>query len=143
VWRRSPRLRRRCFVVAHLAAALAAAPAGAASPQVDYAVHCQGCHLVDGTATPDRVPGLLGSVGHFTQVPGGREFLVRVPGAAQSPLGDSALAALLNWILLHFDPAGLAPGFAPYSAEEVGRLRRAPLTDVAGERRRLVAAMPR
>jgi hypothetical protein len=115
--------------------------AHAASPAVDYAVHCQGCHLADGSETPGRVPALAGSVGHFLRVPGGREYLVRVPGSAQSPLSDAALAALLNWMLPHFDAEGLPAKFAPYTGEEVGRLRRAPLTDVDGERRRLLDAL--
>jgi hypothetical protein len=127
-----------------VAASLAlAAQVQGASPAVDYAVHCQGCHLDDGRETPGRVPALAGSLGRFSRVPGGRAYLVRVPGVAQSPLDDAALAALLNWLLPRFDPGGLAPDFSPYSAEEVGRLRRLPLSDVESERRRLLQERPR
>jgi mono/diheme cytochrome c family protein len=118
-----------------------AAAAHAAAPAVDYAVHCQGCHLADGSGTPGRVPGLAGTVGRFARLPAGRAYLVRVPGVAQSPLGDAELAALLNWTLARFDAEGLPPGFAPYTAAEVASLRRAPLTDVDGERRRLLEAL--
>jgi len=126
-----------------VAASLAPAQVQGASPAVDYAVHCQGCHLDDGRETPGRVPGLAGSLGRFSRVPGGRAYLIRVPGVAQSPLDDAALAALLNWLLPHFDPGELAPDFPPYTAEEVGRLRRLPLSDVESERRRLLEGVPR
>jgi len=128
-----------------LAAAIAlgvALPVHAFSPAVDYAIHCQGCHLADGTGTPGSgVPALAGSVGRFPGVPGGREYLIRVPGVSQSALDDTALAALLNWVVQHFDAADLPADFAPYTAEEIGRTRRPPLTDVEGTRKGLVRAM--
>jgi mono/diheme cytochrome c family protein len=115
------------------------ASAAAADPHVDYMLQCQGCHLHDGGGTPGAVPPLAGSVGRFLAVPGGREFLVRVPGSSQSPLDDARLAAVLNWLLVRFDPQALPADFAPFSAEEVARIRRPPLTDVEGERRRLLS----
>jgi hypothetical protein len=57
---------------------------------------------------------------------GGRQYLSRVPGAAQAPLTDARLAALLNWLVERF--AG-APPVPVYSAAEVGELRSAPLRD--------------
>lgn len=132
-----------------LAASFAAtmlAPGGAGAeaisgPRLDYVLQCMGCHLEDGSGAPDRVPSLSG-VGRFLGVPGGREYLVRVPGAAHAPLGDAALAALLNWMVARFDPpAAAAPGFVPYDATEVGRLRAAPLADATAERRALLAAL--
>ena len=134
-----PRLR--AVAATCLAAVAFALPARAGSPSIDYTVHCQGCHLRDGSATPGRVPALAGSLGRFTRIPAGRAYLVRVPGVAQSPLDDAALAALLNWVLLRFDPGGVARDFSPYRAEEVGALRRTPLNDVAGERRRLLETL--
>ena len=118
--------------------------AGATSgPALDYAVTCQGCHRADGTGTPGTVPALAGSVGRLLRVPGGREYLVRVPGVAQSALDDVALAALLNWMLHRFSAEELPPDFAPYTAEEVGHGRRRPLTDVDGARRALMEAIER
>src|SRR5215468_8121398 len=70
--------------------------------------------------------------------PGGRDYLARVPGVAQAPLDDAALAAVLNWLLEHFDHGHVPPGFAPYSADEVGQLRKQPLVDVEGTRARLL-----
>lgn len=130
----------RAVVLAALVAAFAPGPAPA-SPAVDYVVHCQGCHLADGSATPGRVPALAGSVGRLAAVAEGRAYLVRVPGAANAPLSDAALAELLNWVVARFDPEGLPPDFAPYTGEEVSRLRRPPLTDVISARRRVVEAL--
>jgi len=124
-------------------AALLAASAGQASPhspQIDYMLQCQGCHLADGRGAPGKVPALQG-MARFLSVPGGRAFLVRVPGASQSPLTDAQLAAVLNWMLAHFGPAELAQKQPPYTAGEVSRLRRPPLVDVAGERARLLQAL--
>ncbi len=120
----------------------AAAGAHASPPEVDYLLHCQGCHLPDGSGKPGAVPSLVDSMGRFLEVPGGREFLVRVPGSAQAALDDAALAELLNWMIRRFGPTRVAADFEAYAAPEVGRLRREPLTDVAATRRALLARMP-
>src|SRR5262249_30826519 len=105
---------------------------------------CQGCHRADGVGTPGSgVPALAGSVGRFAAVAGGRDYLVRVPGVAQAPLDDEALAALLTWTLEHFSAAELPADFAPFTAAEVARGRRTPLTDVEGARRSLLDSMER
>jgi hypothetical protein len=74
-------------------------------------------------------------VGTFLTTPGGREYLVRVPGVSGAPLNDADLAAVLNWMLNQYDEANLPPDFQPYAAEEVARLREAPLGTRAGEER--------
>lgn len=126
-----------------LAAALLACAAGPGraidGPALDYAVHCQGCHRADGGGTPGTIPALAGSVGKLLHARGGREFLVRVPGVSTAPLDDAALAAVLNWMLATFGGADVPPGFVPYGAAEVGRLRADPLVDVDGVRARLLA----
>ena len=129
------------LVVAVSARALPAA--GTSGPALDYALNCQGCHRADGTGTPGSVPALAGSVGKFLKVPGGREFLGRVPGVAQAPLDDAALAAVLNWMIERFDRADLPADFHPYGVDEVHRLRDSPLTDVIGTRRALVEKIDR
>jgi hypothetical protein len=68
---------------------------------------------------------------------------VQVPGVAQAPLDDAALAGVVNWMLDRFDKTHLPPDFRPYTAEEIGRLRTKPLTDVEGLRKRLVAEIER
>lgn len=118
-------------------------PASGAGPEQDYVLHCQGCHRPDGGATPESVPALAGQVARFLQVPGGRAYLARVPGVAQAPLGDDAVASLLNWMVSRFDGAHVPVDFAPYRAEEVRALRREPLVDVERTRRRLTDAIAR
>lgn len=121
----------------------AAAAAHAYAPETNYTLHCQGCHLADGTASADKVPALAGSVARFLGAAEGRAFLVRVPGVANAQLADADLAALLDWTLRRFDAANLPAEFVPYTAEEVRRLRAEPLVDVARERRRLLDAIER
>jgi mono/diheme cytochrome c family protein len=124
-----------------LLAMVFALTAQAETPQVDYLLQCQGCHRADGGGTPGSVPAFAGAVGRFLEVPGGREYLVRVPGSAQSPLDDAELAALLNWIVTRFGPTDPDRGFTPFTAAEVTRVRRPPLTDVGRVRRELLALM--
>ena len=118
-----------------------ASSAHAYAPNVEYALNCQGCHRADGAGTPGSVPPLTGSVARFLGVPGGREYLVQVPGVAQAPLDDATLAAVMNWMLEKFDHAHVPAGFVPYDAAEIGRLRTKPLTDVETVRKRLLATI--
>ena len=127
--------------LAPLAALALVAGAAEAGPQVDYVLHCQGCHLADGSGAPGAVPTLRNSVGRFLQVPGGREYLVRVPGSSMAPLGDAELAAVLNWMIRRFGPAPIARDFRAYTPDEVAAIRRPPLTEVEALRRELVGAM--
>jgi mono/diheme cytochrome c family protein len=127
--------------IALLALASAATAAHAYSPETNYTLHCQGCHLADGIASVDKVPALAGSVAQFLRVPEGRAFLVRVPGVANAQLADADLAALLDWTLRRFDAANLPADFVPYTADEVHRLRAEPLVDIAPARRRLLDAI--
>lgn len=134
------------FMALVASAALYASAARAAedspyTPAVLYVLHCQGCHGPEGAELPEKVPALAGSVARFLALPGGREFLGRVPGVAQAPLSDADVARLLGWMLQRFDREHVPPDFVPYAPDEVARLRRAPLVDVSGTRRALVAAM--
>jgi hypothetical protein len=116
--------------------------ARAEDPALDYMLNCQGCHLADGHGTPGSVPALAGSVARFLNVPGGREYLGRVPGVAQAALEPGATAALLSWVVMRFDREHLPADFQPYAAEEIVRMRRSPLVDVDRVRASLVAQMP-
>lgn len=109
----------------------------------DFARNCQGCHRADGMGAPGAVPRLRAFVGHFTRLPEGRSFLVRVPGVAYAMLDDARLAAVLNWMLETYSPDELAPNFKGYTAQEVGALRRVPLADAKRTRARLVAELRR
>lgn len=110
----------------------------AESARDDYILHCAGCHLSDGRETSGIIPGLV-DAGRFLLVPGGREFLIQVPGVSGSTLGDEALANLVNWLLLEFSPERVGEGFQPYTAAEVGRYRELPLADVERVRNELLA----
>jgi hypothetical protein len=135
------RTRGRALAAAGLAALFVCAAARARGPEVDYMLECRGCHGADGAGSPEAVPDLRDSIGRFLTVPGGRSYLVRVPGSAQSGLDDPALAALLNWMIRRFGPAEVARGFRPYSGAEVGALRRTPLVDVETVRAGLLRAL--
>jgi hypothetical protein len=125
---------------AALTLAFALAGPASGSPELDYMLHCQGCHLADGSGSPGAVPSLHG-VGRFLHTSRGREYLIRVPGSAQSPLGDAALAALLDWIVVRFDPEMAAAGFRGFDAAEIARWRRPPLTEVDALRAELLAEL--
>lgn len=99
--------------------------------RADFAFRCKGCHGFAGEGTPGHVPRLDGFVGWYTQVEGGRDFLMRVPGVARAKLDDERLAGVLNWMLEVYGGDTVAAGFEPYTAAEVGEARRRPLT---GER---------
>jgi mono/diheme cytochrome c family protein len=131
----------RCWAALVVAVAVATQPTDALAgpPAIDYALNCQGCHLANGAGTPGSVPALAGSVAKFLSVPGGREYLVRVPGVAQSTLEDAELAEVLNWMLARFDSEHVPAGFRPYTGDEVGRLRKNPLTNVVRVRSELLA----
>ena len=123
-------------IVAGAWLACAAVPA-AADPRADYLMHCAGCHLADGRGSPPEVPSLAGPLGYIAASPAGRDYLARVPGAAQAPISDDALAAVLNWVLLEFNRATLPPGFRPLRGAEVARSRAQVLADPLKRRREL------
>ncbi len=107
-------------------------------PETLYKIECQGCHLADGTGGLDSIPALRNHVAKFLDVAGGREYLVQVPGVALSPLSDQELTNVLNWMLFTFGPVASMRDHAPYSVDEVARLRKQPLTDVVKKRQELV-----
>ena len=100
------------------------------SPETDYMLHCQGCHLPDGAGTRGSVPLLAGSIARFATLEEGREYLVRVPGSSMSSLDDAALADVLNWMIVRFGPPEDAARAVPFTPDEVRRTRNPPLTAV-------------
>ena len=102
----------------------------------DYTLHCSACHTAQGGGSPGLVPSLR-ELAPLLALPGGREYLVRVPGVAQAPLSPDRIARLLNWVLAQYSGLAVEPR---YSAEEVEVLRRSPLRDPVGFRAALVAA---
>lgn len=95
----------------------------------DYILNCSGCHRMDGSGSSvvpsfQKMPELDGK-------PGARAYWIQVPGAAQAPLSDTRLAALMNWLVERFTGKPPQP---EYKAQEVGRLRSTPLRDPVAER---------
>jgi len=108
---------------------LLALPAAAADPRADYLMHCSGCHMPDGSGHTPVVPTLHGVTGRMAATAAGRDYLIRVPGVAQAPVGDATLAAILNWMLIEFSSDTLPENFEPFSADEVGASRSTLLPD--------------
>ena len=142
---------RRALALLPLLALVTQSAAGAAGPpvrgvtdapqaHVDYMLKCQGCHRPDGSGDDHSNPPMRGVVARFLGVPGGREFLGRVPGVATTNLDNRRLANLLNWTIYTFDARHVPADFRPYTAEELGKLRQNPLRlERAATRARLVA----
>ena len=106
-------------------------------PLVNYQLRCMGCHLADGSGQPGRVPSLRRSLLLFSASPQGRNYIVRVPGVAQSELSDKDTAALLNWMARNLSDLKVPGGFSEYSALEIHLLRGRPLSQVSRIRTRL------
>jgi mono/diheme cytochrome c family protein len=129
--------------LSRLVAALAAgafAATLAASPAQDYTLYCMGCHGAQAQGVPGRIPPLAGSVSLFMRMPEGRDYVLRVPGAANSALPDAQLAAVLNWLAESYGAPG-APRSVPFTVDEVTRARRTPLADVQARRREVIRAL--
>ena len=68
-------------------------------------------------------------LGRVVAIPGGRDYLARVPGASQAPVSDQELAEILNWVLHQFNAKTLPGDFTPLTGKEVGTSRRNVLKD--------------
>jgi hypothetical protein len=142
--------RRRAFVPSMLVASVATAAivacgmratadSSASRPEAEsYLLHCSGCHRGDGSGVPGVAPDLR-KIGALLETQAGRAYLGRVPGVAQAPVDDAALARLLNWVLAEI--AGTPPEPA-YTPAEIGVLRDAPLRDPVSARRALLPLKP-
>jgi hypothetical protein len=100
-----------------------------ADPRTDYLLYCRGCHLVNGSGVPPEVPTLVSDIGKIVAIPGGREYIIRVPGVSQTAMNNDELSAVLNWVLAEFNADTTPENFAPYTSEEVGEARQKVLVD--------------
>ena len=114
--------------------------ASAYQPLVNYQLRCMGCHLADGSGQPGRVPSIRRSLVLFSASPEGRDYIIRVPGVAQSPLSDEDTAALLNWMARNLSDLKVPQSFVDYSEAEIRSLRGRPLVRVSAIRARLLNA---
>lgn len=132
--------RRAAAAIAFAAATLV--PPARGSPAQDYMLYCQGCHGDRAQGVPGKVPPLAGSLALFMRSAAGRDYLLRVPGAANSALTDAQLTAVLNWLAESFPPPGAAaPAPPPFTVAELAKARRLPLAGVAETRREVVRAL--
>jgi mono/diheme cytochrome c family protein len=125
---------------AAILAAVALAKAARASPAQDYMLYCMGCHGAQAQGLPGKVPPLAGALARFMRAPEGRDYLLRVPGAANSALADAQLAALLNWLAERYPPPEPAR-ITPFTTAEVARVRRIPLANVQARRREVIGTL--
>ena len=135
---------RQFAVLAALASLTAfATSAGAVEPgpEQDWILHCQGCHGADGRGASHRVPSLRDSVAPLMQLEEGRDFLMRVPGAANSSLSDEALAGVLNWLVGEFGDGGVPADVHRFTREEVAVARRHPMMGVRRCRNEVAARL--
>ena len=130
----------RLFTLAVALAAGACATALHASPAQDYTLYCMGCHGAQAQGVPGKIPPLAGSVSLFMRSAEGRDYILRVPGAANSALPDAQLTAVLNWLAESYGAPG-APPPVPFTVDEVARVRRTPLADVQARRREVVRSL--
>jgi len=100
-----------------------------AKARFHWQMNCQGCHNSDGSGNAERdIPPLV-DLKSFHSLKEGREFLIRVPGVARSPLDDVDLANLSNWMMQEFGDTQKNEKWSPYSSKEIAALRRKPLLE--------------
>jgi hypothetical protein len=133
-------------VIGVVASTLACRPLHA-SPAQDYMLHCMGCHGTEAQGIPGKVPPLANALTRFMRTPAGRDYILRVPGAANSALSNDQLAAVLNWLAVTFDRHSSHDGSqtgdipmapAPFTAAEIARVRHTPLVAVLATRNAVV-----
>ena len=101
------------------------------NPESDYVEHCSGCHGMQGDSYPAEIPVLRDRIGYFMCTREGREYLIRLPNVAYSPIPDNQqLADMMNFVVFGLGGASAPKDARPFTAAEVGRLRtRALATD--------------
>lgn len=111
-----------------------------ARAQFNYQLFCQGCHGPTG-AGRKGVPQIRSEIGVFLKSQAGREYLVKVPGAANAPLTDAQLADVMNWTLNRFAGESLPLQWQEYTEQEVSEYRKQPLLEVLKYREQLLSEL--
>jgi mono/diheme cytochrome c family protein len=101
-------------------------------------LNCMGCHGTQAQGVPGKIPPLANALSRFMRTAEGRNYVLRVPGAANSALSDAQLAAVLNWLAVTFDTNAAASNPAPFTSEEISRVRHTPLPSVIAARSAVV-----
>ena len=129
------------LLIATAATALGLPLSAQANPQQDYVLYCMGCHGAQAEGVPGKVPPLAHALGRYMRTPEGRNYILRVPGAANSVLSDAQLASVLNWLAKTYDGEELSASVPLFTPAEVTRTRHSPLASVLATRREVVRAL--
>ncbi|MET0658896.1 MAG: hypothetical protein ABW110_12140 [Steroidobacteraceae bacterium] len=98
--------------------------------QASYLEGCGGCHGIHGSSARDEVPELRDAVGWFLCTQRGREYIVRLPNVAFANADDELLAQLMNFVVFDLGGPSVPSNATPYSAQEVGVLRKQALKNM-------------
>jgi predicted amidohydrolase YtcJ/cytochrome c553 len=120
------------------AAAFLALSAHASNPAQDYILNCMGCHGTQAQGIPGKVPALANALSRFMRSPEGRNYVLRVPGAANSALSDQQLADVLNWLAVTYESTAPSVQPALFTSTEVAAVRHQPLLSVLATRSAVV-----
>lgn len=138
---RAPALAAAALFTSLMLSPLAAAQPATDSAKAAFLLKCSGCHRPDGQGVlSGGVPPFPGFIGALAADPGGRAYMLHVPGVTGSGLKDADLAAVLNYLLDEWSalPAGRIRRFTP---DEVAALRAQRIDDIVSYRRTLVARL--
>ncbi len=100
-------------------------------------LYCMGCHGPEAQGVTGKIPPLAASLALYMRTSAGRDYVLRVPGAANSVLTDAQLAAVLNWLSVTYPAPGEAQP-SPFTTAEVTRVRHTPLANVLATRQTVV-----
>lgn len=106
----------------------------------NYQMFCQGCHVADGSGHKS-VPQLKGFMHKFMATQQGREYLIRVPGAANAALDDEQLTEVLNWMLRQFGDSSNGLSWRPFAVSEIRKYRQQPLNETIKYREAVIAGL--
>jgi len=101
-------------------------------------LYCMGCHGAQAEGVPGKIPPLAHSLGLYMRTAAGRDYVLRVPGAANSVLSDVQLTAVLNWLAREYDSQELAADVPLFTVAEVASRRHSALAAVLATRREVV-----
>ena len=113
-----------------LAIQLPSAASEGGNGRLPYLMGCVGCHGEAGVTISQKVPDLKDQIGFFLRLPEGRAYLVRLPNVAFAPISDKELADMMNYMVFTLGASSTPKDAKPYSAAEVGKLRKQPLTEI-------------
>lgn len=130
-----PRLNRIVEIICLASVFLSSFNSQASDAKGNYMLQCQGCHKANGEGILGSVPNFHVSGSQILKIAEGREFFIRVPGSAYSPLSDQELTDVLNYII---EDIIAQKTIAKYTLEEVSLHRTRRLVNVAETRQRII-----